>query len=120
MAESKYTPERVIRIIKAIKDGLPFSTAAALGGISEATFYNWMRDNIEFLESVKAAEAEAEETLVNAIQTDPSWQSKAWILERRHPDKWGKVDRNKIELTGKDGGPVEQIVIYIPDNERDK
>lgn len=108
MAESKYTPERVERIIKAVKDGLPFVTAAALGGISEATFYNWMKDNVEFLESIKAAEAEAEERLVEQISFDPSWQSKAWILERRHPDRWGRVDRNKVELTGKDG---EQLAV---------
>jgi len=114
MAESKYTPERVERIIKAVKDGLPFVTAAALGGISEATFYNWMKDNVEFLESIKAAEAEAEERLVEQISFDPSWQSKAWILERRHPDRWGRVERNKVELTGAEGQPV-QITYNIVD-----
>ena len=114
MAESKYTPERVERIIKAVKVGLPFVTAAALGGISEATFYNWMKDNVEFLESIKAAEAEAEERLVEQISFDPSWQSKAWILERRHPDRWGRVERNKVELTGAEGQPV-QITYNIVD-----
>lgn len=114
MAKSKYTPERVERIIKAVKDGLPFVTAAALGGISEATFYNWMKDNVEFLESIKAAEAEAEERLVEQISFDPSWQSKAWILERRHPDRWGRVERNKVELTGAEGQPV-QITYNIVD-----
>ena len=32
----------------------------------------------------------------------------------------GQRDKQDTEITGKDGGPVEQIVIYIPDNERDK
>lgn len=103
MAESKYTPERVNRILEAIEKGLPFVTAAALGGISEDTFYEWKKVHSEFSEAVKTSEAKAEETLVSAIQIDPSWQSKAWILERRHPDRWGRVDRNKVELTGKDG-----------------
>lgn len=114
MAKSKYTPERVERIIKAVKDGLPFVTAAALGGITEATFYNWMKGNVEFFESIKAAEAEAEERLVEQISFDPSWQSKAWILERRHPDRWGRVERNKVELTGAEGQPV-QITYNIVD-----
>lgn len=114
MAESKYTPKRVKRIIKAVKDGLPFVTAAALGGITEATFYNWMKGNVEFFESIKAAEAEAEERLVEQISFDPSWQSKAWILERRHPDRWGRVERNKVELTGAEGQPV-QITYNIVD-----
>lgn len=114
MAKSKYTPERVERIIKAVKGGLPFVTAAALGGITEATFYNWMKGNVEFFESIKAAEAEAEERLVEQISFDPSWQSKAWILERRHPDRWGRVERNKVELTGAEGQPV-QITYNIVD-----
>jgi transposase len=118
MAESKYTPERVERIIKAVKAGLPFVTAAALGGVSEATFYNCMKNkkNVEFLEAIKAAEAEAEERLVEQISVDPSWQSKAWILERRHPDRWGRVDRNKVELTGRGGDPI-QVVSNMSDEE---
>ena len=118
MAESKCTPERVERIIKAVKAGLPFVTAAALGGVSEATFYNWMKNkkNVEFLEAIKAAEAEAEERLVEQISVDPSWQSKAWILERRHPDRWGRIDRNKVELTGRGGDPI-QVVSNMSDEE---
>jgi len=116
MAESKYTPERVERIVGSVRKGLPFTTSAALGGISESTFYQWQKDYPEFSEAIKAAEAEAEERLVEQISLDPSWQSKAWILERRHPDRWGRVDRNKVELTGRGGDPI-QVVSNMSDEE---
>lgn len=110
MAESKYTPDRVERILTALREGLPIESAANYGGIHKDTFYEWLKQHSDFSDAVKDAESEAEFKLVQTIQADPSWQSKAWILERRHPDRWGKVDRNKVELTGKDGGPIEQKV----------
>lgn len=37
---------------------------------------------------------------------DPDWKASAWRLQRRNPKQWGLTE--KIELTGKDGGPIEQ------------
>lgn len=103
---TKYTPECVNRILKAIEECMPYASAAAIGGISEATFYQWKNDFIEFSEAIKEASAKAEQGLVDTIRTDESWQSKAWILERRHPDNWGKIDRVKTEISGPDGAPL--------------
>lgn len=35
----------------------------------------------------------------------PDARAIEWRLERRHPEKWGR--RSSIEVTGKDGGPLE-------------
>ena len=37
------------------------------------------------------------------LHASGDWRAAAWILERRHPDDYGK----RTELTGKDGGPVK-------------
>lgn len=35
----------------------------------------------------------------------PNWTADAWFLERRFPERWNP--KHKVELTGKDDGPVE-------------
>jgi len=34
-----------------------------------------------------------------------TWQAAAWWLERSHHERWGR--REKQELTGTDGGPIQ-------------
>ena len=43
-----------------------------------------------------------------------SWQASAWRLERKHPKKWGRLDR--IETSGSNIAP--QVVLMMPDNGR--
>jgi hypothetical protein len=88
--------------------------------ISQAAYYEWLArgqddlDNniksiyVEFMESIKSAEAEAEIRNVSIIQSAAitTWQAAAWHLERKHPDRWG-MHKSQIELTGKDGGPID-------------
>jgi hypothetical protein len=113
---SKFTPERAEKILEALRLGVPQNTAVTYGGISESTFYNWLADAkkddapthlVEFLESVKAARAEAEVRSVAIIQNAArkQWQAAAWFLERSFPSHWAKTDRH--EITGKDGGAIE-------------
>lgn len=35
------------------------------------------------------------------------WRADAWLLERRNPQEYGRATR--LELTGKDGGPIEVV-----------
>ena len=53
---------------------------------------------LEFVEALKKSEATAEANLLSVIQADPSWQSKAWILERRCPEHWGRRGRLDASL----------------------
>ena len=39
-----------------------------------------------------------------------------FLLKAHRPDKFR--DNSKVELTGKDGGAIEHVVIYVPDNGR--
>ena len=42
--------------------------------------------------------------MVQSAMKDGKWQAAAWLLERRWPEKFG---RQRHEITGADGGPVE-------------
>lgn len=80
---------------------------------------------LQFYEAVMEAEAESENRLVSivirsaqgrAAKTDdkgavvspgvaPDWRAAIWLLERRCSKRWGY--KQSLELTGKDGGPIE-------------
>lgn len=47
---------------------------------------------IEFLERIKEARAKREASWVMDISKDKSWQSKAWLLERKYFERWGRKD----------------------------
>jgi hypothetical protein len=112
---TKLTAEVQDKIIEAIKMGNYQETAAAYAGIAQSTFYHWMErgrnepDSIysEFMEAVEKAKAQSEVrdvTLIEKAATDGSWQAAAWKLERKFPQKWGRVTRT--EITGAEGKPI--------------
>jgi hypothetical protein len=112
---TKLTPEVRDKIIEAIKIGNYQETAAAYAGISQSSFYAWLERGrnepgsiySEFLEAVEKAKAQSEVrdvTLIEKAATDGSWQAAAWKLERKFPQKWGRVTRT--EITGAEGKPI--------------
>lgn len=116
----KLTPARQEIITTLLANGHFAETACAKAKISETTFYAWLQKGEratagiyrEFLEAVKEADANFEVIALGKIkeaalptpERPGQWQAYAWILERRHPKKWG---RKRIEVVGDDGGPVQ-------------
>ncbi len=96
-----YTPAKAALIVQAIRKGLPLKLAAAAGGVSYNTFVRWRNDGSapdapprfrEFLNQVRKAEAEAAQRFIGLIEkaAKTQWQAASWMLERRHPDLFGK------------------------------
>jgi hypothetical protein len=106
---SKYTPELVRQICEILAEGNPRRTACVLAGVSEETFYTWLRAKPEFSEAIKKAEEEAIRRNVGIVQSAARehWQAAAWWLERKAPDEFGQRSRQTVEVTGPDGGPVQ-------------
>ena len=105
---SKLTPEVQAKIIEGILSCLHQVSAAKLAGISEATFYNWVRRGkketkgryFEFVVALKEAEEQAQKNLVDNIKRDDyqktrGWQRWAWILERRWPERWARLKEDQ-------------------------
>ena len=119
--KTKLDEKRLKKVVEGITAGLPYDTACALAGITYQTFLNWMRAGeaaesgkfFEFFEEVKKAEAIAESVHIANIKNAGKsgvWQADAWMLERRHPEKWGRREQIKQEISGPDGGPIEHII----------
>lgn len=113
---TKLTPEVQDKIVAALRAGNYQETAAAYAGIHRDTFYGWMERGknepgsiySDFSEAVERAKADAEVrdvALIDRAAADGSWQAAAWKLERKFPQKWGRV--NRTEISGPEGKPVE-------------
>ncbi|MFA6728968.1 MAG: hypothetical protein WCS17_12265 [Prevotella sp.] len=110
MRKTKLTPQLQEQIGNNITLGMPLKFAAEAVGITEQTFYNWLKRGeteskgqfFEFNEHVKECQAKAVQLhlkLITKAASEGSWQASAWILERRHPSEFGR--REKIELDAK-------------------
>ena len=110
---TKLTPELQDIICKYISDGNYLYTACAAVGITKTTYLHWLEraereDNNgggiynDFVIAVKSAEAEAEQKLVSVVRekaiNGKEWLPAMTLLERRHPDRWGRKDRTAITI----------------------
>lgn len=94
----KLNDEMINKISGYIARGNYTVTACNLCNISEKCFYEWLKKGeaspgsvyAKFRQAIEQAEAEREARLIQDINSDPDWRSKAWLLSRRHPDRWGK------------------------------
>jgi transposase len=109
----KLNEEMIAKLCKPIAEGNYFVVACRLAGISEQSFYSWLKQAeadikagvesrfTELYESVKRAESEAEAKMIqvvisNAVESK-NWVSAMTFLERRHPERWGRKDRIQVD-----------------------
>jgi hypothetical protein len=126
---TKLTPEIQERIGEALRIGATHKHAAAYGGISETTFYEWLNRNPAFAEFIRAREGDASLYLLGlvsrAAQTD--WRAASWILEHRWPEDYavsridihhsGEVKLNvdaRMDLTAQVGAVLQQMFADQP------
>lgn len=131
---TKCTPDRVKRIIDALKGGNTREVAYAYAGVSRGAFYKWLargeaqllldldpdaipeseRPYVDLVEGVKRAESEAvvRNVLLVSKAAETSWQAAAWWLERRYPQDWGRKDNlhlsGGLSLSAKDQQQLDQ------------
>jgi hypothetical protein len=119
------TPEITAAVCDALKAGGYAVDAAVAAGVSETTFYEWMKRGkrgeapfAEFAESVKGAKRIRTHTLCVAISSDPSWQSRAWMLERTDPKRFGRNDRVKLDAKVEGSTTVMPLPSMVAATER--
>ena len=100
--ETKLTPAVQAKILKALRDGNTYKTAALVAGISRDTLFEWLRRAragderfTRLAAAMKEATAGGEAELVASIRNagQVAWQANAWLLERRNPKDFGRKDR---------------------------
>jgi hypothetical protein len=85
------------RVVSAIKGGSSRACAAGLVGVGVSTLYGWMAANPEFRERVRAADAQAEEQVANALfslatdKTRPHFEAIKFWLKTRRAKTWREM-----------------------------
>jgi hypothetical protein len=87
------------RLLEALSLGCYIKEAAHYAGVTYETYKNWYNGDKKFREEVEIAIAKSEALLLAEIRRDPSWQSKAWILERRFRERWGRDNTHSADST---------------------
>lgn len=103
---TKRTPHVVDEIVKTIESGAFAHVAASAAGIGRSTFYRWLDEDDVFRDKVEAAASRARVIAEASVFRD---KPEAWLRYgpgKSKPDADGWTDVAKVELTGKDGGPV--------------
>lgn len=94
--------------------------ACAACGIGVSTHYDWMQQIPEYSDAIKKAVSEcarvrregAVACIMRTIEGG-TWQAAAWWLERNYPQRYAL--RNRVELTGRNGGPLKHTGPTIED-----
>jgi len=137
MGYLKLDERRQERLLEALRAGNYIETACAYAGVSKSSFYNYLAQGrkardiadptdqdkwaMELLDAVEKARADAEIRNVHLIQQAAqggTWQAAAWFLERSMPQKWAR--REKVEMSGPDGGPITLAGLAELMNVRDR
>lgn len=110
---SKYSQEALDAICRSVRLGLSYERAAENAGIAQSTLSQWMQKERNghpryqgLNDALAKARAEGETRLIARVikAGEEDWRAAAWILERRHPEHYARMERR--EVSGPDGGPL--------------
>jgi AraC-like DNA-binding protein len=108
---TKYTAILAHQICEHVSKGIPMRQAAQALGISESTFHRWRREKDDFAEMIDQAIGVSESRLITEISVNEDWRAKAWILERRFPERWSKREQIDMNVSKSEG--LEEIKLMM-------
>ena len=116
-AKLKLTRKLVDQIVDLKRDGLCDADIIAAIGVHPSTFYRWLKEGEDaksgvkraLYEEIKKAEAYYKKSLLTTIKDAAMsraqyWTAAAWLLERKYPMEYGKMERKADEG---DNAPVQ-------------
>jgi len=116
------TPAVIEAVCEGIKKGNYISTVMKGVGVDPGNHYKWYKKGergeldsrgsdiyIRYYQAVNQAEAEAEQRMIEQWKEffPNDWRAIQTFMERRWGDRWGRNDKVRQEITGKDGGAIE-------------
>jgi transposase len=105
------TPKRQKIILNALSVGVPLEHACALAGIDDSTVNMAKRKRRELVAAIKGAEGKLIQGLTSIIllaAKNGQWTAGAWLLERRWPQQFAKIERHEVSGPGGKALPAEK------------
>ena len=65
-------------------------------GIGERTFYDWREKNPHFSQATSRAIGQSKIALVDKVRQSDDWRAQAFLLERRWPTEFGKIESRGV------------------------
>lgn len=109
MRPTLYRPEHCEQVVELGRQGKSHAQIAATLEVSRQTLHNWAAAHPEFLDAITHARDLAQAWFEDKGQEGldkPGFNASLWAkqVSCRFPDDY--TDRQKRELTGRDGGPI--------------
>ena len=113
----KIMKDKLKEICNGISIGLTVNDACRAAGIGAYTLYKWQEkakndpDLDFFEEAIEEARAKGERMLAGRIvgHSEKDWRAAAWILERRHNERWGVPKDPVVQINSENIEKVENI-----------
>lgn len=107
-----YRDEYCARVVELGREGKSHAQIAAALDVSRQTLHNWANAHPEFLDAITHARDLAQAWFEDKGQIGlmtPGFNASLWAkqVSARFPDDY--TERQKREVTGANGGPVEQV-----------
>lgn len=98
-------PEGYEPLLGLLRMGMYVQQACNMVGIAKDTIYDWLKRGAAgeepyaaFASAYEKAAAQAEMVALSDIRAGKNnWQARAWFLERRFRDRWGRNDKLEIK-----------------------
>lgn len=124
------TPDMIEKVSTVARDVFFMEPTACLIGVARRTIYRWLKigkqeidlrsrgkepdttkDNyVDFVNALMTARHTREKELIQEIQDNKAWQSKAWLLERAFPDRWSS-EASQIKILQKELKELKDYVL---------
>lgn len=116
------TETEIRKLEEGFSKGLNVAECCLFANVRKSTYYDFLNAHEEYSERFETLKSNvkmiAKMNLYDKIKVGDDYNSR-WYLERTS-DEFNP--KNKQELTGKDGKPIEvqsTVQIYLPDNQRE-
>ena len=123
------TPELADIICNLVAAGNYLTTAFKLAGVPERTGFKWVEYGhnfdgskphhivfVEFLQSINKAKAAAEVGALERVAEANAWQSTAWFLERRYPERWSIRQRIDQVAQQQTADTIDRLLEAVSDD----
>ena len=84
------------KICDLLAQGHTVSAVCGAVGIGERTFYDWLEKRPHFSQAVTRAIGHSKIALLDKLRLSDDWRAQAFLLERRWPSEFGKVEPRAI------------------------